>query len=98
MSKPACYGNALLDQPRPEEFLMKTLRISGIAVAILLLAAPAFAQTPATKQKTQDGNSPTTVGPASKAGKAYKQPTQGLPPGLGPQQYGSAWQRSQIQP
>jgi hypothetical protein len=74
---------------------MKTLPISAIAIGALLMAAPALAQTPATKQKTQDGNSPTTVGPA---GKAYKQNTQGLPPGVGPQQYGSGWQRSQGQP
>jgi hypothetical protein len=77
---------------------MNKFRIAAIAMGALLMAAPAFAQTPATKQKTQDGNSPTTVGPASKAGKAYKQPTQGLPPGLGPQQYGSTWQRNQEQP
>jgi hypothetical protein len=45
------------------------------------MAAPAFAQTPATKQKTQDGNSPTMVGPASKA---YKQQTQSLSHGDAP--------------
>ena len=51
---------------------MKTLSLSVLAIgAGLLVAAPAFAQ--ATKQKTQDGNSPTTVGPASGA---YKQKTQ----------------------
>jgi hypothetical protein len=75
---------------------MKTLRISIIAMGALLMAAAALAQTPAAKQKTQDGNSPTTVGPASKA---YKQRTQGLPPGLASQQYGSTWQQhSQVQP
>jgi hypothetical protein len=53
---------------------MKTLRFSVIAMgAALLMAAPAFAQTDATKQKTQDGNSPAQVGPASGA---YKQKTQ----------------------
>jgi len=52
---------------------MKSVRLSLIAMGALLVAAPAFAQTPATKQKTQDGNSPTTVGPGSKA---YKQQTQ----------------------
>jgi hypothetical protein len=53
---------------------MKTLSFSAIAIgAGLLIAAPAFAQDPATKQKTQDGNSPTMVGPASGA---YKQKTQ----------------------
>jgi hypothetical protein len=58
-------------QPRPQEFVMKTLRFSVIAMgAALLMAAPAFAQT---KQPTQDGNSPTTVGPGSAA---YKQKTQ----------------------
>jgi hypothetical protein len=53
---------------------MKILRLSVLAMgAGLLVAAPAFAQTPAQKQKTQDGNSPTTVGPGSAA---YKQKTQ----------------------
>jgi hypothetical protein len=58
-----------------QELAMKTLRLSVLAMgAGLLLAAPAFAQsTPATKQNTQDGNSPTTVGPGSAA---YKQKTQ----------------------
>ena len=52
---------------------MKTLRLSVLAMgAGLLLAAPAFAQS-AAKQNTQDGNSPTTVGPGSAA---YKQKTQ----------------------
>lgn len=47
-----------------------------VATAGLLLASSVFAQTsPAQKQKTQDGNSPTTVGPASGA---YKQKTQSL--------------------
>ena len=80
-----------------------------LVVASLLIAAPAFlqtaqAQTPASqtqtpqvkKQATQDGNSPTTVGPASKAYKqktqsmahsdpsAYKQKTQGDLPEVGP--------------
>jgi hypothetical protein len=89
--------NALLDQPHPEGFLMKTLRISIIAMGTLLVAAAGFAQTPAkTTQKTQDGNGPTTVGPASKP---YKQHTQGLPPGEAYQQDGSSWQqRSHVQP
>jgi hypothetical protein len=65
-----------------------------LMVAGLLVAAPALAQTPqaqtetnqtqksqAQKQPTQDGNSPTTVGPASKA---YKQETQGDLPEVGP--------------
>jgi hypothetical protein len=54
---------------------MKTLRFApGIMLAGLLIAGPAFAQTsPVQKQKTQDGNSPTTVGPGSAA---YKQKTQ----------------------
>ncbi len=52
---------------------MKTLSLAVLAMgAGLLVAAPAFAQT-ADKQKTQDGNSPTTVGPGSAA---YKQKTQ----------------------
>jgi hypothetical protein len=41
--------------------------------ASLLMAAPVFAQTTPQKQQTQDGNSPTTVGPGSAA---YKQKTQ----------------------
>jgi hypothetical protein len=62
---------------------MKTLRLSVIAMGALLMAAPAFAQTDATKQKTQDGNSPTQVGPGSAA---YKQKTQdgGSPTIVGP--------------
>ncbi len=53
---------------------MKTLRLSVIAVGALLMAAPSFAQTPdASKQKTQEGGGPTTVGPGSAA---YKQKTQ----------------------
>jgi hypothetical protein len=68
-----------------QEFLMKALRLSVIAMgAGLLMAAPAFAQTtPAQKQQTQDGGSPTQVGPASAA---YKQKTQdgGSPTLVGP--------------
>jgi len=63
---------------------MKALRLSVVAMGALLMAAPAFAQTtPATKQKTQDGNSPAQVGPASGA---YKQKTQdgGSPTVVGP--------------
>jgi len=71
-------------------------RPSLVILAGLLGAAPAFAQTtqsqnqtsqaqkPASevkKQRTQDGNSPTTVGPGSKA---YKQQTQGDLPEVGP--------------
>ena len=53
---------------------MRTSRLSILAVGLgFLMAAPAFAQSTATKQKTQDGNSPTMVGPGSKA---YKQQTQ----------------------
>lgn len=63
---------------------MRILHVSAVlTAAALLIAAPAFAQsTPDTnkppassaqKQKTQDGNSPTTVGPGSAA---YKQRTQ----------------------
>jgi hypothetical protein len=65
-----------------------------LMVAGLLIAAPALAQTPqaqtqtspaqksqAQKQPTQDGNSPTTVGPASKAS---KQKTEGDLPEVGP--------------
>ena len=59
---------------------MKTLSIStALMAAGLMFAVPAFAQTntpestQAQKQKTQDGNSPTTVGPGSAA---YKQRTQ----------------------
>jgi hypothetical protein len=72
---------------------MKKLCCSQIVmIAGLLIAAPAFAQAPQTqqpkqqtaqakKQKTQDGNSPTTVGPGSRA---YKQQTQGDLPEVGP--------------
>jgi hypothetical protein len=71
-------------------------RTQGVLFASLLIATPAFAQAPQTqkqtppahvqtsqaqKQKTQDGNSPTTVGPASGA---YKQKTQGSLPEVGP--------------
>jgi hypothetical protein len=54
---------------------MKVLSRFPIAMAAgLLLATPTFAQTTqGQKQHTQDGNSPTTVGPGSKA---YKQRTQ----------------------
>ncbi len=75
---------------------MRTLRLSVFAAAAgLLMAAPAFAQTPTHKQRT-DGNSPTMVGPASGASKqrtdgdsptmvgpasgAYKQRTDGNSP------------------
>jgi hypothetical protein len=66
---------SLQDQPTTQEFVMKILSLSVIAMgAGLLMAAPAFAQTtPVQKQQTQDGNSPTTVGPGSAA---YKQKTQ----------------------
>jgi hypothetical protein len=76
---------------------MKIFGRPGIVILTGLLgAAPAFAQTPqpqnqtsqaqkptsqVQKQRTQDGNSPTTVGPASKA---YKQRTQGDLPEVGP--------------
>jgi hypothetical protein len=82
---------------RLKELVMKILgRPSLVILAGLLGAAPAFAQTtqsqnqtsqaqkPASevkKQRTQDGNSPTTVGPGSKA---YKQQTQGDLPEVGP--------------
>ncbi len=72
---------------------MKTSHLSALAIgAALLMAAPAFAQTSPAKQKT-DGDSPTMVGPGSKASKqktdgdgltqvgpgsrAYKQKTDG---------------------
>jgi hypothetical protein len=75
---------------------MKVFSRSSMAmVASLVIAAPALAQTPqaqtpaspqkqtsqAQKQHTQDGNSPTTVGPGSQA---YKQRTQGDLPEVGP--------------
>jgi hypothetical protein len=57
---------------------MKKLSLTPvIMIAGLLAAAPAFAQTTPKKQATQDGNSPTTVGPGSKA---YKQSTDGDSP------------------
>jgi hypothetical protein len=70
--------------------------IIGLPISSLALAPIALAQTQttqdgktsppvvhhnATKQRTQDGNSPTTVGPASGA---YKQRTQGALPDIGP--------------
>jgi hypothetical protein len=67
----------------PRSVLMKTLTLAMLAMgAGLLVAGPSFAQT-AEKQKTQDGNSPTTVGPGSAA---YKQKTQdgGSPTMVGP--------------
>jgi hypothetical protein len=48
---------------------------AALMVASVLIAAPVFAQS-STKQKT-DGDSPTTVGPGSKA---YKQRTDGDSP------------------
>src|SRR5579859_3321925 len=70
----AVHTASLPYQPCTQEPVMKTLRYSVIAMgAALLMAAPVFAQTAAQKQQTQDGNSPTTVGPASGA---YKQKTQ----------------------
>jgi hypothetical protein len=83
--------------PHIQELDMKIFgRPQRVLVASLLIAAPAFAQAPqaqnptqltpnqtsqAKKQQTQDGNSPTTVGPASGA---YKQRTQGDLPEVGP--------------
>jgi hypothetical protein len=73
-----------------QELLMKTFRRAQLVIVAALLVAPsAFAQAPqkpdqtqhAKKQATQDGNSPTTVGPGSKA---YKQKTQGDLPEVGP--------------
>jgi hypothetical protein len=80
---------------RIKELVMNVFgRPQLLMVAALLVAAPAFAQTPQAqtqtnpaqksqphKQPTQDGNSPTTVGPASKA---HKQKTQGDLPEVGP--------------
>jgi hypothetical protein len=59
---------------RTQELIMKTSHLSVLAMgAALLMAAPAFAQTSPAPQKT-DGDSPTTVGPGSKA---FKQKTDG---------------------
>jgi hypothetical protein len=81
------------------ELVMKAFgRSQLLMVAGLLLAAPALAQSPqGQKQPTQDGNSPTTVGPGSAASKqqtqnmahsdpsgAKKQKTQGDLPEVGP--------------
>ena len=54
---------------------MKFLTLSATVLAAGLFATvPAFAQTtPAQKQQTQDGNSPTTVGPGSLASKQRTQ-------------------------
>jgi hypothetical protein len=82
----------LRDDPTKWVKHMKTWSAMIVSIG-LLRAAPAFAQTetPGQKQATQDGNSPTTVGPGSKAykqksqslahsdpGSAYKQKTQSL--------------------
>jgi hypothetical protein len=74
--------------------MKKIMRLSAVAISAgLLMAAPAFAQSDAQKQKTQDGNSPTTVGPGSGA---YKQKTQdgNSPTTVGP---GSAAFKQQTQ-
>jgi hypothetical protein len=57
---------------------MKALGFSPIImIAVLLTIAPALAQTTSQKQASHNGNSTTTVGPASKA---YKQSTDGDSP------------------
>jgi hypothetical protein len=63
---------------------MRFLNVSATVLAAGLLAAvPAFAQTPsAQKQPTQDGNSPTMVGPGSVATKQRTQ--EGSPVDVGP--------------
>lgn len=60
---------------------MHKLNVSAIVMAAgLFAAAPSFAQTSsAQKQHTQDGGSPTMVGPGSKA---YKQRTDGEGPAV----------------
>ena len=49
------------------------MKILGLSVSLmaagLLLAAPSFAQTSTGEKQKTDGNSPTTVGPASGASK-----------------------------
>jgi hypothetical protein len=92
---------------------MKALNFSVIAMAAgLLVAAPAFAQsTNGQKQRTQDGGTPTVVGPASKASKqrtdgdsptvvgpasgAYKQRTDGDSPTVVGPASGAYKQRTQ---
>jgi hypothetical protein len=66
-----------------QELTMTRFKLSSIVmIAGLLAMAPAWAQTTAQKQDTQDGGSPPMVGPASKA---YKQSTDGDgPPMIGP--------------
>jgi len=56
--------------------MMRHILTSGLAALILIagVGATSAQQPTPTKQKTQDGNSPTTVGPASGA---YKQKTDG---------------------
>ena len=90
---------------------MNRLKISAILLATgMLAAAPVLAQT-AQKQRTQDGNSPTTVGPGSQASKqrtdgnspttvgpgsmAYKQRTDGASPPMVGPASGAYKQRTQ---
>jgi hypothetical protein len=55
--------------------MKSSLNLSAVMmVAVLLGAMPAFAESaPVQKQQTQDGNSPTTVGPGSAASKQRTQ-------------------------
>jgi hypothetical protein len=72
-------GRALGSIPKLED---RNMRIGPILALVGVIAATAVSAQEATKQKTQDGNSPTQVGPASGA---YKQQTDGnSPPMVGP--------------
>jgi hypothetical protein len=60
----------------------KNMRIGPMLALVGVIAATAVSAQEPTKQKTQDGDSPTQVGPASGA---YKQQTDGnSPPIVGP--------------
>jgi hypothetical protein len=59
----------------------KNMRIGPMLALVGVIAATAVSAQEPTKQKTQDGNSPPMVGPASGA---YKQQTQGSLPQVGP--------------
>jgi hypothetical protein len=72
-------GRALGSIPKLED---TNMRIGPMLALVGVIAATAVSAQEPTKQKTQDGNSPNQVGPASGA---YKQQTDGnSPPMVGP--------------
>jgi hypothetical protein len=86
------------------EVLMRShILTAALMAAGLLAATPVLAQTTAdasksgmekTAQQQAAGGSVDTIDPATGA---KKQHTQGLPPNVSPQAYGSDWQRKQGQ-